>query len=810
MRQSDLDVEMREAGVARQRSRVAEARRKGRESWTSYGQRLIAGAVRPVGDALRAEWDRVGSPGPMASVFEMLRGRIDPYVAAFVAVQTVLDCISQRQKASRVFISVGREIEWEIIASAWSKRHPHLLKRLYRQFWKAVPAKKLLTKPGSRKDMIEDGVSVALQDADAFRRLWVDPEALRVGHGLVELLRMHTGLVDLVTLRTSGRNTDTWVIPTAETEAYIRKCAARTELLDPIYMPMVVPPYHWTSPTDGGYRLPGTGQPLVKSDRSGVVESMTREQMPQVYAAVNHLQGVPFTVNQRVLAVYQYAWDESVPIGDMPPTADAPLPPLPPKPADGDFQSDEQKAIMREWHLVAGPIKQGNLEAKSRRILYARLKSLSERFANQRIFFPLSLDFRGRLYTQPNYLSYQGCDAARGLLRFAEGKPVSTPEARLWLKLQGANSWGVRGTMEARAAWVDQHKDLILQAAERPIETSWWRQADEPWQFLAWCCEVREIHRDREYPSSLMCWQDGTNNGLQVLSLAWRDPVGGVATNCVGSDEPRDIYKDVAEVAISRLRGETDPAKKELAAQWLQFGIDRQTTKRTVMIVPYSGTLYSSVRYIREWFLGAVSPTRPSPWPDPTRPIGYLSKVVWESIGEVVVKATQAMGWLRSVAEACLEADIDPMWVSPLGFVVAQDYPDYTACTVRTTLLRKTRMWQIRERTEKRSRRKHLDAMAPNWVHHLDVAGLMMTVLRLKGSGVDTVATVHDAIAVLAADSVTLAKDLRLAWCELFEGDPVASLRKQIEARIGKKLPPPPDYGTMAPAELLRSPYFFS
>jgi DNA-directed RNA polymerase, mitochondrial len=808
VKQSDLDLEMQRLGVERQQRRVREAKAKRRESWTSYGQRLISGAVRPTGLLLIAESEKAlsGRPTLQAATYRSFLDSVDPFVAAFIAVQTCFDSISQSQKASATFIAVGKQLEWEIVARSWSKKHPYLLKRIKRNFFDKDSAHHHLTKRRSRQDIIESTLDLV----GGFKRIWSDAEALRVGHMMVELIRKATGLVDLVTLRTKARNTDTYVIPTPETEAYIRRVMARTEALDPVYMPMVVPPFDWKDPENGGYNLPGVGQPLIKTDRANVAEHMTRDRMPAVYDAINYLQGVPYRINQRVLAVYQWAWENSIPIGDLPLTKDLELPAVPEMKDGETHESESRRAAMRDWWLIANPLKKKNLEAKSRRIHYARLKYLGEKFANQNIFFPMNCDFRGRFYTQPTFLSYQGCDAAKGLLQFGFGKRIETEASRRWLKIQGANSFGVKGTFDARVAWVDKHANQILEAARKPIDTTWWRTADEPWQFLAFCFEVEAVVRDPQHVSHLICWQDGSNNGLQVLSLAFRDSIGGQATNCVPSDEPHDIYQDVADRVLEMLGEESDEKYVAWAKQWIEFGIDRSATKRPVMIVPYSGTIYSSVKYVKTWFNEAVGPQRPSPWPDATKPIGYLTRIIWKAIGEVVVKAREAMDWLRAVAEACIEAGVDPAWTSPTGFYVTHHYPDYEKCTVRSVCLNKTRMWQIREETSRQNRRKHLDALSPNWVHSLDSCGLVLTTNRVRSRGVETMASVHDSVGVLAADGDLLAEETRLGWTELFSTDVVGGLKREIEARINEKLPEPPAFGTLDLNALKGSSYFFA
>lgn len=810
MRQSELDAAMQQEGIDRVRRRVEEARRKSKESWTAYGQRLIAGAVKPVGDGLIEEWGRIGRPRAHAAGADLLKAcGIDPHVAAFVAVQTVFDAISAPVKASKAFINVGRQVEFEVVCRSWSIREPYLIRRLSRLWFdKRSGVHHTSSGPKSRGSILMEGIEAAT--GQKIEKIWTDAECLSVGFTLVELLRLTTGMIDLVTIRTKVNRTDTYVVATADTQQYIRKVLARTEALTPLYMPMVVPPYDWKDPYNGGYNLPGVGQPLVKHDRSSVVEQMTREQMPDVYDAINFLQGVPFRVNRRILAVYQWAWENSLSIGGLPRSSDLEVPPVPPMPPGQTAESPERREAMRDWYMKAHPIKRLNMEASSQRIHYARLKHLSERFGDGSIFFPMNCDFRGRYYTQPTYLSYQGCDAAKALLEFARGKPVSTPEAKRWLKIHGANVYGIKGTHAARVAWVDKHASQILDAAKRPIENEWWRQADEPWQFLAFCFDAAAVAADPNHVSHLPCSQDGTNNGLQVLSLLLRDEVGGKATNCVPCDEPQDIYEDVAEETRRLLRAEPDADRGVWAREWLGFGVDRATTKRPVMIVPYSGTIYSAVKYVRQWFLDAVTPGRPSPWKDPTKPLGYLTRSIWKAIGGVVVKSRDAMEWFRALGDAYLAAGMDPTLVAPTGFVVAQEYPDYGKCTVRTTVKQSVRMWQIRDATERRNRTKHLNAIAPNIVHFLDAAAMTYVALGLKRAGVESVASVHDCVAVLAADASCCAEVIRVEWSKMFSADLLLQMKKQAEAMTGAALPDPPAYGNLNPADLLHSPYFFS
>ena len=66
------------------------------------------------------------------------------------------------------------------------------------------------------------------------------------------------------------------------------------------------------------------------------------------------------------------------------------------------------------------------------------------------------LDFRGRIYAVPNYLNPQGPDFAKGLLTFAEGKPIDENGA-CYLAIHGANCFGYdKVGLQDRIDWVQK------------------------------------------------------------------------------------------------------------------------------------------------------------------------------------------------------------------------------------------------------------------------------------------------------------------------------------------------------------------
>jgi DNA-directed RNA polymerase len=57
------------------------------------------------------------------------------------------------------------------------------------------------------------------------------------------------------------------------------------------------------------------------------------------------------------------------------------------------------------------------------------------------IYYPHTLDFRGRAYPIHPSLQHLGDDACRGLLVFGQGRPLG-PRGLDWLYVHLANTWG--------------------------------------------------------------------------------------------------------------------------------------------------------------------------------------------------------------------------------------------------------------------------------------------------------------------------------------------------------------------------------
>jgi DNA-directed RNA polymerase len=223
-----------------------------------------------------------------------------------------------------------------------------------------------------------------------------------------------------------------------------------------------------------------------------------------------------------------------------------------PKPHDIATNAEARalyKVKSREVYLA-------NLASQGRRMAVASTLNIAGRMGDGPIWFPMSLDFRGRMYCDPQFYTPQGSDLAKGLVRFNRGVPLGERGLH-WLKVHAANCFGVdKVSVEERVAWVDASSSKIRSVAAEPLVEKWWHEADSPVQFLAACVELAaawSTGQAQNFVSYLPIMVDGSCNGIQHLSALSRDAQAGAFVNLLPAESPSDIYGRVAQETVSCL-----------------------------------------------------------------------------------------------------------------------------------------------------------------------------------------------------------------------------------------------------------------
>ena len=304
--------------------------------------------------------------------------------------------------------------------------------------------------------------------------------------------------------------------------------------------------------------LIGTSQnrpPLIKkstqsvSDRTIHVVKNSQDEFdtktPWV-RAINKLQRTGWRINRRVLDALLDNEDFFVSYNPI---------------EDNDAKEQKRRSKCIEWYFITEKAK----KLKDADVFYQYLEA----------------DYRSRLYYSEPFLNFQGSDLARGLLKFARGKPM-TDEGLQWLAIHTATSFNMsysideipewcsadyktyledegldnisvdKMVIQDRIQWTNEYMDEIMQAGRT---ASFSEDAEKPVAFLATCIEWYDYSIAREqnriFMTHLPIPIDGSNNGWQHLGAISKDPQTGKLVGLIPTDIQQDFYVQTAKELIN-------------------------------------------------------------------------------------------------------------------------------------------------------------------------------------------------------------------------------------------------------------------
>ena len=797
MRQADLEKEMVDLGKQRYWASVSRGREKCTETYSPAAKRLLGESIETLRDEIK-RWMRNSVEGPgrkhrVLPYFEL----ITPSVMAALTARTVLDGISQQRTLTSIAMKLGQYLEDEYRACTLKEEHPGLYRDLFER-----------TKTNPSYDSTRRLWYKTAKANDIFLPRWNGKDRCAVGLVLIELMRTATGLIDIETVTNIFSRSVTLVRATESLLHWLKQAHAFHEILTPVYMPMVVLPLDWKNMWQGGYLSDEVRRrPLVKTYDKGYLEELDNTSMPEFYSAINSLQRTKWEINDDVLQCMLYCYENNSGVGNLPANCDREIPT---RPSDKDWMDEE---IQKRWRRSAKETHQLNQQDRSKRLHLTKVLYMAQKFMDQSITFPKNCDFRSRVYDAPAYLNPQGPDWARSVLRFSEGDPIDTQNDANYLGVHLANCWGLdKNTIEDRLNWVWGNEDLFKAIHQDPLGTTTeWCKAAEPWGFLAAAMDMGDfLQVGYGHVSKIPIAQDASNQGHQIYAMLLRDPVGAKFTNVLPSDHPYDLYQQVADSVIEKLKVSDEP----MAATWLAFGIDRSTTKRQTMVSVYGGQQQSCKEYTAQWYFDLVrGGQRPKVFKEhPYKACIFLSNLIYESIGEAVKSAQAGMDWLREIAGICMEHDVIPMWSTPTGYLVKQLYEKQASMEVKTSIGQKIRRHRLRYGKGDLSPMKHKNSICPNFVHGLDAALMMKTTNLATLNGLTQFSMIHDSYATTAAKSGMLSSCLRQATVDMFSEDLMENFAKQISHLLPSNVdvPPIPYVGGLDIESVIDSQYYFS
>lgn len=805
-RQMKLEEESIGLGIARYKKELEKAVEGNREADLPPGLGLVHRMIDPMSTAMHLWIADVGgsrSVGKMKSTV-MYLSQFDPDMLAVVTAREVINGISMQRRLQKVAMNITAILSDELEYEEMRTEAPGLYKTILKQ------TKTSSSYRHKRTVMLLAKRRIGLPSASLSVQ-----ERLKIGLLLIEKLKETTGFFQILNVRKS--KTKTFKVMRAEPSVlhWLERAHDGCQVMNPVYLPMLVQPVDWTSPHSGGYLNPVASRvKLFKVSNSNYIEELCHSDLQRVYDAVNALQRTPWRINRAVYDVMSTVWDEGGSLGGLPPRENEPLPARHPI-MDAVSDSVEKTERIRQWKRDASKIHEANARLESKRIRAGQKLNVAQRFLDEdQIFFPWTLDWRGRAYPVPGYVNPQADDSGKALLQFAEGKPLGDSGA-FWLAVHIANLFGVdKCSFGDRVAWVEEHSDALMDSATFPLDGQrFWTKADKPYCALAACFEWLGYKlQGNGYVSHLPIAMDGSCNGLQNFSAMLLDAVGGKAVNLVPSSKPQDIYEEVAEAVRAKLMVEDNP----LAALW-HGKVTRPLVKRPVMTLPYGATKIGMRDQLLDHLKKVKEEGRTEELPDvedPFKACMYLAGVIYDTIGEVVIAARQAMDWLQEAARVAARDGLPVRWTTPIGLPVLQMYHRTATKTVSVELGRIRHRLQMGVSSNDIDKRRQAQGIAPNFVHSLDASHMMLTTLRCVEDGIKSFAMIHDSYGVLAGDCERMYSHLRGAFVDMYSADVLgtfeAELREQMEEERQAELPPLPAIGELDLDGVYDSQYFFA
>lgn len=583
-------------------------------------------------------------------------------------------------------------------------------------------------------------------------------------------------------------------------------------------LPMIVEPKPWVGYRDGAFLQhpvhvvrPTAGDYQAK--RYAKIASENGD-MDLVFSSLDILARTPWRINRYLLEVMVAAWNSGEGLGKIPPANPALTYPEEPPPEKG-------MGARVKWIYAVKDVDDKLDGIHSNRCFQNFQLEVARAYLDEVFYFPHNVDFRGRAYPMVPFFNHMAADPARSLLIFADGKELGEGGLR-WMKIHLASLYGLtKATFEDREKFTQDNLSEIFDSATRPLDGNrWWLQADDPWQCLATCIELKRALQSpdpRRFVSHLPIHQDGTCNGLQHYAALGGDKLGAKQVNLAPHDRPGDVYSTVADMVRAEIVAEA--AQGDEVAKLLEHGITRKVVKQTVMTNVYGVTFVGAIRQVqRQLDDSGISFAIPN-----HRLLASMMIVrkIFKALSTMFFGATKIQHWLADCAgrisravtpeqililrnpSGGIKKENSPhalvaltgkkpkadgnelfistvIWTTPLKMPVVQPYRNHVRQMVDTHLQKVNIISP--SMMDSCHRRKQMQAFPPNFIHSLDASHMMLTALKCNEMGL-TFAAVHDSFWTHAGDVDIMNEILREAFIRMHSEDIIGRLRSEFMMR---------------------------
>ena len=582
------------------------------------------------------------------------------------------------------------------------------------------------------------------------RKVWSDKECRVMGELIVTAVMMATA--DFLTLNTTpvGKKSRVDIVLTPGGIDKKDELAAEVEKYAHDLLPMLITPLPLTNESLGGWLNPA----LQENEHTS---------KGNIYLSDKHLEflnrqmRVKFEINPFTQKLIEQLITEEKPLGkfvyqvneeDVSPLTEAGINDTDPGERDRKWKAltkaqrkDAKDACSRKKNDA---FKQGMLNVISLRIV-----RMANTLANDDHFYiPMKYCFRGRAYSRVPFLSFQGTDAGKYLLRFNQKTPCDDYTLR-WLKRGIANAAGQdKKSWDDRERWFDNHLEDIINVG-RMVTTGNFSRAyeflttdaiDDPFCFAALSNEYVKVFVDKtqDYTQCFVT-VDASCSGTSIFN-AWRlNAEGAAKTNLTNTLSPADIYMEVW-YEIKNLIPDGSFNKSQIK-RLEKSKLLRKMMKSTYVPASYASPVGEQLRKLSKFNDAYLLPAKLGFKPDELKAL----QEVWPKALDKVSSINTVVNWFRSRTKEAMDNGATEIVVTnSVGSRMTLKYPKPILKKVGaiTAPNAKTKRKDIYVSTDKPDRRKMLSSVTANVTHFTDASALVEAMWDFEQPCV----CIHDAV----------------------------------------------------------------
>lgn len=414
------------------------------------------------------------------------------------------------------------------------------------------------------------------------------------------------------------------------------------------------------------------------------------------------------------------------------------------------------------------------------------IQAIAKLYSNIKLFLPLYIDWRGRIYTSHSTLTYQGKSLAKNLL-LMYNKERLTDDGVKGLMIYLAMCYGLtHESNNNKLLWCNRNKDRIINLDKELISSS-----DDIYDFISASLAYKEYCLTGF--ASVNIKLDATCSGIQHISGLLEDIDLGYHVNIKSSnddDNPEDIYTyiipSIKDSIYKLVHSSQDNFVKY--SNLLKLPITRSLVKKPVMTIPYTVSVYGIHEHIISMseVIKTYDQENPkkyvityrfkdcnnSPFDLTKGEIMQLSNIIHQCIRTQFPVLDKLFTYYNLMVNILIKCDLNIEWVTPTGVTVKQSYISVEDERVVFKINRKRRDIVLKRPILpfKVDNRKSKNSIIPNIIHSLDSAHLNKIVTELNNLNVD-VLTIHDCFIINPNNWLILHKTVIDMYIKLYSDE---------------------------------------